>query len=68
MKTDYDLDPDPQVAFLGQQILDWIRVIRYAKKSGCHRLELHAKDGDIHSVNKWESQVIEMPTAIRGRK
>lgn len=61
-------DPDPQVNHLAGQLIDWLRQIRYTRKSGRHRLELHAKDGDIHGIDTWECKVIEMPAALRSRK
>ena len=61
------LDPDKQVDYLGGEVLKWIRRIRYSRKSGCHRLEVHCKDGNITFVQTLEASEIVMPGA-RARK
>lgn len=62
------LDIDPQVDFRAKEMLEWLRSIRYGRKSGKYTLELHAFDGELAKLDTYEFKRSELPAAIRGRK
>ncbi len=62
------LDIDDQVSFRCEEILGWLRSLRYGRKSGKYTLELHVFDGELAKLDTYEFKRTELPAAIRGRK
>ena len=62
------LDIDEQVDFRAKELLEWLRSIRYGRKSGVQCLELHAFDGELLKLDVYDVKRTDLPAAIRGRK